>query len=159
MSRPLLVLDFDGVIHLYTSSWQGARVIPDPPVPGALEFIVMALDHFELAIFSSRSHHFGGRRAMKRWLKSQLIVAAPSWSSTPPWWQGYIARTAFADPWADEVALAANRVVREIRWPLFKPPAFLTIDDRAMRFEGTFPNREGITKLKEFRPWHKKEPA
>ena len=38
--KPIICLDFDGVIHSYTSGWKGAAVIPDPPVPGALEFIV-----------------------------------------------------------------------------------------------------------------------
>ena len=29
MSKPILCLDFDGVLHSYTSGWRGAR-IPDP---------------------------------------------------------------------------------------------------------------------------------
>jgi len=39
MSKPILCLDFDGVIHSYSSGWKGADVIPDPPVPGAFDFI------------------------------------------------------------------------------------------------------------------------
>ena len=38
----ILCLDFDGVIHSYSSGWKGADVIPDPPVPGALRFIADA---------------------------------------------------------------------------------------------------------------------
>ena len=34
-----ILLDFDGVIHSYTSGWKGAGVIPDPPVPGAIDFL------------------------------------------------------------------------------------------------------------------------
>jgi hypothetical protein len=34
MRKPILCLDFDGVLHSYTSGWKGAAVIPDPPVPG-----------------------------------------------------------------------------------------------------------------------------
>ena len=42
MTKPILCLDFDGVIHSYTSGWKGARIILDPPVPGALDFILAA---------------------------------------------------------------------------------------------------------------------
>ena len=45
---PILALDFDGVLHSYTSGWQGADVISDPPVPGAIEFLMEAVEHFEV---------------------------------------------------------------------------------------------------------------
>lgn len=35
--KPILLVDFDGVIHLYNSGWQGADVVSDGPVPGAHE--------------------------------------------------------------------------------------------------------------------------
>lgn len=66
-NKPILCLDFDGVIHSYTSGWQGASVISDPPVPGAFEFIRKALDTFEVHIYSSRSHQLGGISAMRDW--------------------------------------------------------------------------------------------
>lgn len=68
MGKPILCLDFDGVLHSYTSGWQGADVIPDPPVPGAIEFLAEASKHFRIAIFSSRSHQEGGISAMQLWL-------------------------------------------------------------------------------------------
>jgi hypothetical protein len=46
MAKPILSLDFDGVIHSYTSGWKGADVIADPPVPGAFQFIGEALQVF-----------------------------------------------------------------------------------------------------------------
>lgn len=154
MNKPILCLDFDGVLHSYTSGWKGATVIPDPPVPGALEFVVGALERFQVAILSSRSHQWFGRFAMKRWLRKHLIAAAgKDFSDTPEWWAGRISETAFADPWQDEVRWAADRVIGEILWPLHKPPAMVTIDDRAITFNGSWPELET---LRAFRTWQKK---
>jgi hypothetical protein len=82
--KKIICCDFDGVIHSYESGWKGAKNIPDPPVDGAIKWIEeFIMDHctcpesicaissvaeFELYIYSSRSRHLGGRRAMKRWL-------------------------------------------------------------------------------------------
>src|SRR5271156_1345745 len=68
MAKPILCLDFDGVIHSYSSGWKGADVIPDPPVAGAMQFIRDALEHFRVAIFSSRSNQPGGLDAMKDYI-------------------------------------------------------------------------------------------
>jgi len=69
MSKPILCLDFDGVVHSYTSRWQGATVIPDDPTDGAIEFMLAALHDFDVVIFSSRSNQKGGTEAMRNWLK------------------------------------------------------------------------------------------
>jgi len=118
--RPILCVDFDGVIHSYTSGWQGANVVSDLPVPGAIEFLREAVKHFQVAIFSSRSHQPGGIFAMKEWL----------------------GLAGNQEPWLDEIS-----------WPTTKPAAFLTIDDRAILFEGTWPTMEGMLN---FKPWNKK---
>jgi|GEM_PF-1439050 predicted kinase len=68
--RKILCLDFDGVIHSYTSGWKGADKIPDGPVPGAFTFIDKALEHFDVHIYSSRSGAKGGIQAMKDWFDS-----------------------------------------------------------------------------------------
>ncbi len=68
MKKPILCLDFDGVLHSYTSGWKGVDVIPDPPVPGALDFVKSAIEHFEVHIYSSRSADQEGRKAMVNWL-------------------------------------------------------------------------------------------
>lgn len=124
--KPILCLDFDGVIHSYTSRWQGADVIPDPPVPGAIAFMLEALHHFDVVIFSSRSNQSGGISAMKQWLKNH---AGACWYESP---QG---------PGLEDV-----RFVTE------KPPALVTLDDRALTFTGIFP---AMSQLKAFKPWNK----
>lgn len=125
MHKPILCLDFDGVIHSYASGWKGADVIPDPPVAGAAEFILSALPHFRVAIFSSRSNQPGGLQAMKNYISS-------SWSVP---------------------ALGPLINVNNLEWPLEKPAAFVTIDDRALTFDGTWPPIEA---LKNFLPWNKR---
>lgn len=80
MNAPILCLDFDGVIHSFKSGWKGATNIPDPPVEGAIEWLRSLLGRpinqdtrlrhldFRIAIYSARSRHLFGRRAMKKWL-------------------------------------------------------------------------------------------
>ena len=72
MGKPILCLDFDGVIHSYASGWKGADVIPDPPVEGAIRFLQEAMQHFRVAIYSSRSGQPGGIKAMVQWLHQAL---------------------------------------------------------------------------------------
>jgi hypothetical protein len=127
--KPILCLDFDGVLHSYTSGWRGADIIPDPPVPGALPFLLEAVQHFTVAIFSSRSNQEGGLRAMREWLGY--------WSVDPE----------HGLPPDTDLSFFGL-----IQWPTEKPPAFLTIDDRALCFDGTWP---AIETLKAFQPWYK----
>jgi hypothetical protein len=125
-TKPILCLDFDGVIHSYESGWKGADVIPDPPVPGALDFIKDAQNvGFVVAIFSSRSGQEGGIAAMKEW----LVNAAVAHYGMAPFW------------------------LDEIQWPTEKPPAFVTLDDRALTFEGDWPKPKS---LRDFKPWNKR---
>lgn len=130
--KPILVLDFDGVIHSYTSGWKGADVIPDPPVPGALLFMYEALDHFNVQVFSSRSNQPGGIAAMQDWLRHWAIDG-------------------MADGWFEGDPMLGW--LNQIGWPTEKPPALVTIDDRAITFTGEWPSMET---LRDFRPWNKR---
>lgn len=129
---PILVLDFDGVIHSYSSGWKGAAVIPDPPVPGAIEFIIKAQEHFTVAIFSSRSNQEGGIKAMKTWLGGSIFANEK-------------VRLGLAG--------AKDFVEHVIQWPTEKPPAMISIDDRALTFDGAWPE---IRDLLRFQPWNKR---
>ncbi len=63
-------IDFDGVIHSYTSGWTGYEKIVDPPVEGAFNRLNEYLEHFTVYIFSTRST-IGERgiKGMKRWFE------------------------------------------------------------------------------------------
>lgn len=130
MTKPILCIDWDGVIHPYTKGWLGASTIdPEPPVPGALGFLLEALNHFDVVIYSSRSGQRGGVEAMQRYLR-ELATPLNAWHDTP-----------------------SQPGLESIRFEYEKPPTFLAIDDRALTFTGTWPT---IQSLKEFKPWNKK---
>ena len=128
--KPILCLDFDGVIHSYTSGWKGADLIPDRPVDGAIPFIREALKHFRVAIYSSRSGQPGGIPAMKLWLE---------------YWGNRF-------PGLDDADNRDRSWLDQIEWPTEKPPAMVTLDDRALTFTGEWPSMDA---LKAFKPWNK----
>ena len=49
---------------------------------------------------------------------------------------------------------ASDLLMRRIEFPEHKPPALVTLDDRGITFDGTFPNPKDLLA---FRPWNKKE--
>jgi hypothetical protein len=132
--RKLLCIDMDGVLHSYVSGWQGVDNLPDPPVPGSLEFLIKASEDFDLAIHSSRSVDSDGRAAMQEWLRRWMFDAG--------YWSSSLLR-GLAEREKDEL-------LDRIQWPIAKPPAFLTIDDRAVTFTGLWPDPAMLLK---FRTW------
>lgn len=89
---------------------------------------------FQVVIFSGRSGQDGGIRAMRTWL-------------------GYWAERELPN---DEPGYTRNAVINyfrhDKRWPTSKPAAFVTLDDRAVTFRGTWPD---LDELQRFRPWNK----
>jgi len=158
--KPILSLDFDGVIHSYTSGWKGAANIPDPPVPGVGIFLLKAVQSFKVAIFSSRSHQWGGRRAMRAYVREILWDACLSetsemeraWQATQCLPPDYIPWTAY------DVRDVADHIHRKIGYPLFKPAALMSIDDRALTFNGDWSDPAyGPEAIKAFKPWNKRQ--
>lgn len=127
MGKPILCLDFDGVCHSYTSGWKGADVIPDDAVPGLFEFLEQAAPAFDIQVFSSRSHQDGGVEAMQFWFVEQR------------------------KKWRE--AGGQGSEVISISFPKEKPPAMVSLDDRALTFNGVWPD---IEMLRAFKPWNKK---
>lgn len=118
----IICVDFDGVIHSYSSGWRGVDVIADAPVRGAIEWLeeMLQAENVKPVIYSSRSKNPEGIEAMKNW---------------------------FFDHGMD------YELLKKLEFPTQKPAAFLTIDDRAICFEGLFPTREDVLN---FKPWNKK---
>lgn len=66
--RYTVAVDFDGVLHSYTSPWVDAETIPDPPVPGAIEWLARIARDFAVVIFTTRGKTPEGQRAVRHWL-------------------------------------------------------------------------------------------
>lgn len=128
-SKPIICLDFDGVIHSYENGWQEG-VIYGTATRGFFEWIVKAREHFYLVVYSSRSKTDDGIRAMRDWLAGQLVA-----------WKASNMVSIEAPPYLDDFIFAHE-----------KPPAFLTIDDRAIKFEGRWSWLEPKDLLN-FKPW------
>jgi hypothetical protein len=133
-NKPTLCVDFDGVIHSYTSGWKGAAEIPDPPVPGALEWLWRATETFDVKVYSSRSRDPEAIIAMRSWMRVQ---SAHIWEHEHPMCFGCA---------PDDYPID---FVHE------KPAAFLTIDDRAICFDGDW-SKLNPAELRKFKPWNVK---
>lgn len=136
--NPIICVDFDGVIHSYASGWKGADIIPDDPIPGAIDWTIQHLpvpwpksalgpEYFgpEVVIYSARSSQRGGIKAMQEWFVKHGLS------------RYYI---------SEDI----------LKFPKEKPPAFLTLDDRCICFNGRFPTSE---EMMAFTSWQKKDVA
>ena len=129
--KPILCIDFDGVIHSYERGWQDG-VIYGHAMPGFFDWVQEAAKLFKLVIYSSRSKTPEGIEAMKDW----LAVEVCKWM---------VERNL-----GDTLDLDGS-----FEFASEKPPAFLTIDDRAIQFEGNW-NALGLVPkfLRDFKPWN-----
>jgi len=137
-TKPIICVDFDGVIHSYTSKWIDETTIPDPPVPGALRWLWKATEWFDVQIYSSRSKLEAGRAAMLKWM---IAESAKEFGIGHP-------MSGFDEERPVELAYP-------ITFAHEKPAAFLTIDDRAICFEGDWSDLEPADLLG-FKPWNKR---
>ena len=92
-----------------------------------MDFLAAAVDWFNVVIYSSRSRSEDGIQAMNAAIDQWLHDALPE--------------------------AEADHVFSMIEFAHEKPAAFLTIDDRAICFDGTFPSISGMIS---FKPWNKK---
>jgi hypothetical protein len=109
--KPIICLDFDGVIHAYRKGWQDGSIYDDV-MPGFFDWATAAKERFKLVIYSSRSKDAAQLEDMRNWLRVQWDSAGrPSWT-------------------------CSNDMLSDFEFSGVKPPAFLTIDDRCVRFDG-----------------------
>lgn len=150
---PIVCVDFDGVIHGYSRGWQDGSIY-DPPVPGCGAALLRLTCHYTVAIFSSRSKTWRGRRAMKLFVRELLWDACLGDSSlSEAAWQATQGTPPEYIPWtAYDVRDVSDHIARAIQWPFFKPPALITIDDRAVTFNGDW-SEFTPEKIRAFKPW------
>ena len=83
--KKTVVFDFDGVIHSYTSGWQGIAEIPDPPVEGIREAIgEIRAAGYEVVVVSTRTKDPAGSRAVEEYLKRHEIEVDAVMATKPP---------------------------------------------------------------------------
>jgi hypothetical protein len=133
--KPILCLDFDGVIHDYREGWKDGTIYGNA-TPGFFEWALEARLHFKLVIYSSRSSSALGLASMHAWLDRQLSA----WHDKRDCWIRADGNCCYLlSP--DEFEFAHE-----------KPPAFLTIDDRAVTFKGDWSEWSPDLLLK-FKTW------
>lgn len=122
MTRYTLAVDFDGVINPYSKGWQGGLLYEEQCTPGWWEWLERVKPHYEVVIHSSRFSNPGGMRAVVDWLRAAYEREHPG------------ERCPF------------------IKMSSTKPPAYLTIDDRCVRFDGDW-DHMSLDMIDNFRPW------
>lgn len=126
MTKKTLAIDFDGVLHAYTLGWRGPRKIYDDPV----------ID-------------YATNKSAIQWLDELVscgLFDVQIFSSRSRYW---LARRAMKK-WLRGQGLT-EKTLKQIKFPLKKPPAWLVVDDRAYLFRGKFPS---VKFLNEFEPWY-----
>jgi hypothetical protein len=133
VSKPILCLDFDGVVHRYDQPWTTADEIRDHATLGFFEWAEKAAEYFALVIYSSRSKDPGAISAMMAWMVAERKL------------------------WREQGGKSATGVPVQFEFAHVKPAAFLTIDDRAVCFDGDWSALElDPALLRGFKPWNKR---
>ena len=127
--KPIICIDFDGVIHSYEKGWQDG-VIYGEVVSGFFEWVERVRDHFKLVIYSSRSKDDHGVTAMALWLHEKR------------------------NSWIKNGGQRRETEELTISFAHVKPPAWLTIDDRAIQFQGDWSDPMlSPEAMLSFKPW------
>lgn len=128
--RPTVAVDFDGCVHSYEKGWAGGEIY-GTVVPGFFEWLFATAVRFEVVVHSSRATRPAHVAAMTAWLDDHYRA----WRAMQP----------------DQ-----GRYPVHLRLPIMghKPPAWITIDDRCLRFDGHWDELAlTVPALLAFKPW------
>lgn len=144
---PTICVDFDGVIHSYERGWQNG-VIYGKVVPGFFEWAMQAHSAgLKLVVYSSRSKSLDGVNAMKTWLAHQ-------WSPDEDPFDAGLIRVLLDERWWF-MSGAGPEPSFALSFAHEKPAAWLTIDDRAIRFAGDWSDPAlSADAMRAFKPWN-----
>jgi len=129
--RRIVAVDFDGVLHHDGHGWRGPAVILGPAIPGAIDWLTGLI----------RAHDDEGKRRFD----------VRIFSSRCRYPDGIEAMKV----WLRDQGLALGDLA-ELEYSTEKPPAWVTVDDRCFRFEGTYPT---VAWLVEFNSWTRRMPT
>jgi hypothetical protein len=116
--KPILCVDFDGVIHDYRHGWHGGRLYGHVTT-GFFYWLDLVLPLFRVVVYSSRSKEPEGVEMMRAWLVKEH---------------------------------AGQPLPKGLEFAFEKPPAYLTIDDRCLTFNGDWAEFKP-QRLLDFKPW------
>lgn len=138
--RLTVALDFDGVLHSYSSGWTGP--IPfDAPVEGAQGFCQWLVSNkFKVVVMTTRAEHEGAAEGIRAWFQHHGFPE---------------------EFWKSKEALSMGGWMRGERWVEVtheKAHADVYVDDRGWRFNGDFAElREFLGTPNNLKPWNKEQ--
>jgi aromatic ring-cleaving dioxygenase len=128
--RPILCVDFDGVVHSYDRGWYDSSIYGEATT-GFFEWLERVTGQFKVVIYSSRSKSAEGLAEMSLWLHEQHRK------------------------WIDATQQPQPAPALDIEFTDRKPAAWLTIDDRAVCFAGKWDAPELQPEaMRAFKPWN-----
>jgi hypothetical protein len=115
--KKTIAVDFDGVIHLYSQGWKDGTIY-DTYVPGFFRWLLLVSqrEDMEIVVHSSRFRTQLDIQAAREWIGKESIQAIVN-GEVP-------------------VDTHWDAVFSILQFSLTKPPAWITIDDRAVTFIG-----------------------
>jgi len=138
--KPIICIDFDGVIHSYENGWQDGEIY-GIVIPGFFEWLDRAKDHFQCVVYSSRSKADDGVAKMQQWIANE--------------WMRIVVNDRTNQKLAD-LSSYSWHPLDSLEFAFTKPAAFLTIDDRCIRFTGDWTESNlAPENLKRYVPWNK----